>query len=309
MEQVSLVTIDLNLLKTFQAIWELRSLTAASARLGITQPAVSHALRKLREIFDDPLFVRNANEMVPTDTAARLHAPIDEALRIISGALQKHLRFDPAVTRRTFRVVMSDMAEQYVLPALLRSLAGNAPGIRFEVKQMPIERLIVAMRNGDVDLALGYLAQLDEQWCDSSPLMEDEFVCMLRNGHPFAGRKLTVDDLNQLAYVHVDTPMTQHGLAEEALREAGVNCNIVLRLAHFTVVPQIITNTDLAVILPRRIAALSGDQRYALLPLPADIGMPQISVKVYSHNRFGSDVGISWLRSTLLGLFSNGSDD
>jgi DNA-binding transcriptional LysR family regulator len=258
----------------------------------------------LREVFDDPLFVRNANEMVPTDTAARLHAPIDEALRIINGALQKHTRFDPAVTRRTFRVVMSDMAEQYVLPALLKSLAGHAPGIRFEVKQMPIERLAIAMRSGDVDLALGYLAPLDEQWCIGSLLMEDEFVCMLRNDHPLAGRQLSVDDLNQLTYVHVDTPMTRHGLAEEALRNAGVECNIMLSLAHFTVVPQIIANTDLAVILPRRIAELSGNQTYCLLPLPGDIDMPQISVKVYSHNRFGSDAGISWLRSTLLALFS-----
>ncbi|GHT83840.1 transcriptional regulator [Betaproteobacteria bacterium] len=309
MEHVSLATIDLNLLKTFQAIWELRSLTAASDRLKITQPAVSHALRKLREIFDDPLFVRNANEMVPTDTAARLHAPIDEALRIINGALQKQLRFDPAVTRRTFRVVMSDMAEQYVLPALLKRLAGSAPGIRFEIKQMPIERLIIAMRNGDVDLALGYLAQLDEQWCDSSALMEDEFVCMVRSEHPLAGRKLSVDDLNQLSYVHVDTPMTQHGLANEALQRAGVECNIMLRLAHFTVVPQIIANTDLAVILPRRITELSSAQTHCLLPLPTDIDMPQISVKVYSHNRFGSDAGISWLRATLLALFSSAGDD
>jgi len=302
MKHVNLATVDLNLLKTFLAIWELRSLTGAADRLHLSQPAVSHALRRLREVFDDPLFVRSPSGMVPTDAAIRLHTPIDHAISIIHGALQMHSRFDPAVAARTFRLVMSDMAAQYVLPLLMETLATRAPNITIDVRQMSMDDLSTALRNGDADIALGYLPGLNEE-CVSSLLLEDEFVCMVRASHPFQGRKLTVADLNALKFIYAETNTTGHSLAEGAFRKAGIVRNIALRLPHFTVAARIIASTDLALILPRSVAeGMNRSRMYRLYRLP--IEMPLIAVKVYTHSRFASDPGIAWLASTLHSLLA-----
>ncbi|WP_034303769.1 LysR family transcriptional regulator [Herbaspirillum sp. RV1423] len=302
MKQMNMAAVDLNLLKTFLAIWELRSLTAAADRLHLSQPAVSHALRRLRDIFDDPLFVRTPTAMVPTDAAMRLHGPIDNALVIIHGALQKHVQFDPSTASRTFQLVMSDMAESYVLPSLMEALATVAPHVSFDVQQMPVDALSSAMRSGDVDIALGYLPGLSAE-CTCETLLEDEFICMLRNGHPMQKRKLSLEDLSRLRYVYATTNTTGHRLAEDLFRKAGLERDIAVRIPHFTVAPQIVRNTDLALILPRSIAERVNQGRaYRLLSLP--FALPPIHVQVHSHTRFASDPGIAWLRSTLVSMFA-----
>jgi DNA-binding transcriptional LysR family regulator len=301
MKHVNLATVDLNLLKTFMAIWEHRSLTVAGDRLHLSQPAVSHSLRKLREIFDDPLFVRNAGVMLPTDAAERLHAPIDDALTIIYGALQRHSRFDPTQASRTFRLAMSDIAEQHVLPRLMETLLVSAPGIDLDVRQLSIDELNTAMRRGDIDFALGYLPGLSNE-CMSLPFLSDEFVCMLRDVHPLDKTNLTADDLASLRYIYVQTNSTGHGLIDHAFQKAAIERDIALRIPHFTVAIDIVANNDLALILPRSIASrCSQNGRFRVFALPSE--MPQISVRVYWHSRFSSDSGSEWLRSTLLNLF------
>src|SRR5450830_496877 len=302
MNQMNMAAVDLNLLKTFLAIWELRSLTAAADRLHLSQPAVSHALRRLREIFDDPLFVRSPAAMVPTDAAIRLHEPIADALAIIHGALQRHAQFDPGTAVRTFRLVMSDMAESYVLPSLMEMLAQSAPQIRLDIQQMPIDVLSAALRSGDVDVALGYLPGLSAE-CDGQTVLEDEFICLLRAGHPLQKRKLTLTDLAQLRYVYATTNTTGHRMAEDFFLKAGIHRDIALKLPHFTVAPQIIGSTDLALILPRSIAQhINRGRNYRLLALPFEL--PSIPVQVHSHRRFTNDAGIGWLRGKLVDMFA-----
>ncbi|MCA1326715.1 LysR family transcriptional regulator [Herbaspirillum sp. alder98] len=301
MKQMNIATVDLNLLKTFIAIWEERSLTTAAERLHLTQPAVSHALRRLREMFDDPLFVRTPTAMVPTDAAVRLHTPIANALTIIHDALQNHAHFDPATASRTFRMVMSDMSSAHVLPLLMERLAQSAPRVSFEVEQMPIEALSAAMRNGDIDLAFGYLPGLSDD-CVSQTVLYDEYICMLRRAHPLAGAPLTMDTLTRLRYVYTATNTTGHKLAEDVFRKAGIRRDIALRIPHFTVAPQIVLKTDLALILPRSIAEqvnLARDCVLLDLPLP----MPRIPVRLHTHTRFAADPGIAWLRDTLAEMF------
>src|ERR1700722_1828184 len=131
--------LDLNLLRVFLAISDLRSLTAAGDRLGLTQPAVSHALRRLRTLFDDPLFVRTPTGMAPTDAAAHPYPPLAQAFGIINVAVQQLTKFDPATAERVFRVSMSDMSEFYFLPPILVMLEDTARGIRIEVTNFPVE--------------------------------------------------------------------------------------------------------------------------------------------------------------------------
>lgn len=301
MKQMNIGAVDLNLLKTFIVIWELRSLTAAADRLHLTQPAVSHALRRLREMFDDPLFVRSTSAMVPTETAIRLHEPIARALGIINEALHSHASLDPATATRTFHLVMSDMSCSHVLPLLMEELAHAAPHVSLEVQQMAMENLGAAMRNGDIDLAFGYLPGLSED-CQSQLVLYDDYVCMLRKTHPLAHQVLTMDKLLQLRYVYASTNTTGHQLAEDVLRNAGVKRDFALRMPHFTVAPQIVRNTDLALFLPRSIAERHNlDHACVLLDLPLE--MPRIPVSIYTHVRFAADSGIQWLRSLLIEMF------
>lgn len=298
MKHVNLATIDLNLLKTFLAIWELRSLTAASERLHLSQPAVSHALRRLRETFDDPLFVRSQTAMVPTDAAARLHPPIDQAMSIIYGALQKHSRFEPLESTRTFRLVMSDMAAQVVLPVLMETLSVSAPSIALEVRQMPMDELAGAMRSGDADVALGYLPLLDNE-CASSLILNDEYVCVVGSKHPFTGESLDIEDMKALRYIYAENDTTGHYITESEFQRAGIQRDIALRLPHITVATRVIAATDLALILPLSIAeGLSKAGEYRVFRLP--FRTPAIAVRVYTHIRFSSDPGITWMATTLM---------
>lgn len=294
---------DLNLLRVFLAIWDLRSLTAAGERLGLSQPAVSHALRRLRTHFDDPLFVRHNTEMTPTEAAVRLHGPLDEAFQIIAAAMQQHGRFDAATAARTFRVCMSDMSEYYFLPTLLAQLEASAPSIRFVVVQHPVETLAAAMRAGEIDVSVGYLPGLGEG-CLAQRLFADEHVCVVRAGHPLAtGASLDRTALAQLRYVFAETNATGHRRVEQWFADEGLARDIVLRLPHFTIAPEIVRNTDLAVILPRSIAVhFNRDGAFRLLTLP--FALPPIDVSVYLHERFVADAGIAWLRDTFVATFA-----
>lgn len=302
MLEMNIAKVDLNLLKVFIAIWEVNSLTVAADRLALTQPAVSHCLRRLRELFDDPLFVRTAGGMQPTAAAMRLHGPIDRALTLITGALQQHTAFEPGSSTRRFRLSMSDMSEFFFLPPLLAAHQGSAAGIRYEVVQVPLPLVEGALRAGEIDLALGYLPGLSGE-CQAQPLFEDEHVCMVRAGHAAAQQALTLQGVRALDYVCASSRATGHSQIEDRLLALGIDRHIALRLPHFTVVPEIVRSTDLAVIMPRSIAErYNHGGAYELLALP--FALPPIDIQLYSHQRFEQDAGIGWLRSTMVAMFA-----
>ena len=294
--------LDLNLLRVFLAIWDLRSLTAAGDRLGLTQPAISHALRRLRDWFDDPLFVRAANRMLPTEAAVRLHEPLDQAFGIISRAIQERVAFDPKVTQRVFRVAMSDVSEVYYLPRLMAKLVRVAPTMRLDVVPLAVDAIVGAMRAGEVDLAIGYLKNLEGE-CVSRSLFDDKFVCMVRKGHPVGRTKLTKANFVNLRYIHAGTNAPGHQMIEQWLAETGIKRQIAVRLGHFSVAPDIVRDTDLAVIFPESVARqLDSAKAFRLLPLPFD--PPPVEIKVHTHPRFASDMGIGWLRDMLVAMFA-----
>ncbi|MBC8741239.1 LysR family transcriptional regulator [Paraburkholderia sp. UCT31] len=292
---------DLNLLRVFLAIWDLRSLTAAGDRLGLTQPAVSHALRRLRTLFEDPLFSRTPNGMVPTDAAYRLYPPLAQAFAIINEAVQQLAKFEPSTARRVFRMSMSDMSEFYFLPPLAALLDREARGIRIEVANVPVESVSAAMRAGEVDLALGYVPGLDAG-CVSRTLFVDEHVCVVRAGHPLRKTRPSREDLSALRYVYASTNATGHRMVEQWLDELNLKREVVLRLPHFVVAPEIVMNTDLAVIFPKSIAKrFNRGKAFRILPLP--FPLPPIEIQVHCHSQFAADPGIAWLRETIHTMF------
>ena len=301
MNKLNLGIADLNLLRVFLAIWDLRSLTAAGDRLGLTQPAVSHALRRLRTLFEDPLFTRTPSGMVPTDAAFRLYPPLAQAFAIINEAVQQLAKFEPSSARRVFRVSMSDMSEFYFLPPLVALLDREARGIHIEVANVPVESVSAAMRAGEIDLALGYVPGLDAG-CVSQTLFIDEHVCVVRAGHPLRKTKPSREDLTALRYVYASTNATGHRMVEQWLDELNLKREVVLRLPHFVVAPEIVMNTDLAVIFPKSIAKrFNRGKAFRILPLP--FSLPPIEIQVHSHTQFAADPGIAWLRETIHTMF------
>jgi DNA-binding transcriptional LysR family regulator len=259
-------------------------------------------LRRLRTLFDDPLFVRTPTGMVPTDAAVRLHAPLAQAFGIINVAVQQLAKFDPATAHRVFRVSMSDMSEFYFLPPLLAMIDSTAPGIRIEVANFSLDAVSTAMRSGEIDLALGYVPGLDAA-CISTTLFVDEHVCVVRAGHPLRKRNPTKDDLAALRYVYASTNATGHRMVEQWLEELNLRRDIVLRLPHFVVAPEIVQNTDLAVIFPKSIAQrFNRNKAFRILPLP--FSLPPIEIQVHTHMQFSADPGIAWLRDAICGMFS-----
>jgi DNA-binding transcriptional LysR family regulator len=288
--------IDLNLLRVFFAIWDLRSLTAAGDRLGLTQPAISHALRRLRERFNDPLFVRSANRMLPTEAAIRLHRPLDEAFAIISRALHEQVIFDPRFTERRFRIAMSDIAEVYALPVLLAALSRNAPLARIDVVPLHPESGAAVMRSGEVDLSVGHMND-PEQECSATDLFQDRFVCMVRARHPIVRTRLTEKSFGNLRFffARLSNPTLQ--IVEKWLVESHAQSQIGAR-GHFTLAPEVVRNSDLAAIFPERLALrLHRAKDFRLFDLP--LSLPPIEVKVRTHVRFAADSGIRWLCETV----------
>ena len=296
---------DLNLVRVFLVIWETRSQTMAGQRLSLTQPAVSHALRRLRETFNDPLFVRAPGGMVPTEMATRLHSPLSDALRMIQNAVQETDQFDPATAQRVFRVAMSDVSEFFFLPALIGWLAQAAPSVN--VKVVPLDQGAVgqAMRAGEVDLTIGFVPELEhEAEITSQHLLTDTFVCLVRAGHPVLTAGPGAPDLGAFKYVHANSTAAGHHLAERWLTDIGVKRQIALRLGHYTAAPSVVRATDLAVIFPQSVArALNASGEFTLLPLPT--GQPVIDIKLHTHAHFRGDAGITWLRDSFMKRFGD----
>jgi len=302
MKNINIMNIDLNLMKTFLAICEERSLTAAADRLHLSQPAVSHALRRLRDIFGDPLFIRTASAMEPTDAALKLYPPIENALGLIHGALTIHSKFDPQTASRTFNISMSDMSQMYILPFIMNIMSSTAPGLCINVVQVPNESLDQALRRGEVDIAVGYFNHPGEE-CIFEELLQDEFVCMVRAGHPIAQHQLTKEHLSELRFIEISSNITIHNvIADAAFARASIYRNIALKMPNFTTAPKIIEKTDLALIVSRKIAeTINENIRFKILDLPVDI--PAIRVGIYRDNRLVGDNGIVWLRDQIVSIF------
>lgn len=287
--------LDLNLLRVFFAIWDLRSLTAAGDRLGLTQPAISHALRRLRERFGDPLFVRVANRMLPTDAAVRLHEPLDLAFELLNRTLQSGVAFDASATERTFRIAMSDIAEFHLLPQLVSELSRISPFVRVHIAPLIPESLASSMRSGEIDLAIGAISISDKD-LTSIDIMKDRYVCLTRASHAVAKSKLTRAHISQLRFFFARTTSSVHQLVEQALAEETGNLHIAVR-GHFTAAPDIVRHSDLVALFPRHLALqLNRTNEFRLLDLPFEL--PQMEIKVHSHARFANDTGIKWLAQT-----------
>lgn len=290
--------VDLNLLRVFQAVLEERSLTHAGKRLGLSQPATSYALGRLRAMFDDPLFVRTPEGMLPTSVAQRLKDPIGRALAAAREALRHGEPFDPATSTREFRVSMSDVGEQAFLPSICEKLQELAPRVRIAAEAVPVTEVEERMRLGQLDFAIGNLPSL-KTTTEHALLFKDEYACMTRKRSGLPAKRLTAEQFQQMSHVAVASLDRSHVLIEESLRLGGLYRRIALRVSHFNVTPEILLRTDWMVTLPRGVADIFNDaNQFAVYPPPIDL--PHFESTIHWHELYGSDEGNRWFRQLLL---------
>ena len=297
---MNVADLDLNLLRAFDAVLREGSVTAAGERLGLSQPAMSNALARLRRLLDDPLFVRTTEGMRPTPFAQRLAAPVQQALDLIQATFAQQAAFDARTSQRSFRLQLSDVGEIVFLPALLERLQREAPCVRIETGQLPQDEVSDALAAGEIDLAVGFLPELS---VISKRLFRDRYVCLVRADHPRIGSRLTLPQFLAATHVLVSAKGSAHEIVEQTLLNQGLARRIALRVPHFTVVPMILARTDHMVIVPEGLMrAIARFGRFKSLKPP--VGIPPLDVKVHWHERFGQDQGIAWLRGVVVDLYA-----
>src|SRR3954466_15967419 len=291
---------DLNLLRVFDAVLRERGVTPAAVGLGLTQPAVSNALSRLRAVFGDPLFVRTASGMDPTPFARELAEPVRQALALLESALAHGPGFDPASATRALPLYMSDLGQIEFLPPLLERVQKHAPGVRLEAVALEVEDIAAALAAGGLDLAIGFLPGLGPP-VRRRALFRDPYLCLMRADHPI--HALTKKKFGEASHALVSY-RGGHRVIEEALERAGLARKIALRVPHFTVVPMVLERTDLILTLPARVARVF-ESRGAFKSLPPPLAIPPAEVAVHWHERFEADPGNRWLRQLAIELFSS----
>lgn len=293
----TLARLDLNLLVALDALLAERSVTRAARRVGLSQPAMSNALARLRVAFGDPLLVRARGEMVPTPRALALGRVTASALRDLEAAMEADGTFDPASARRTFTLAASDYVGLVLLAPLVRSLASRAPGITLRVVGLQPDLSLAELEAGAIDLTLGVFKSAPRS-LHRVALFEDRLVTVMRRGHPAAGRPLRARDLAALAQVQIAPQGETAGRIDLELAEHGLARHVALAAPHF-LLALTVAGTDLACSIPERLAdALAPLADLVTTPLP--IAKQTISVAAYWHPRAHHDPGHAWLRAQLV---------
>ena len=292
---MNLAAVDLHLLVTLEALLAERSVTRAARRLGLSQPAVSHALQRLRDLLDDPLFVRAPGGLQPTDRALGLAGPLGQALDGVRRTLAGPEGFDAATARRTFAVATADHGSFVLLPELWATLNAEAPGVDVTVRVDTVDQGMRELADGELDLLIGPY-QREVPGYHRQRLLHERFVCVLRRGHPAARRGgLTLDAWLALPHLLV-APRGKPGSAvDAALAAMGRARRVGLMVPQFLVAPHVVAASDLVWTAPERMARAYA----ALLPLtvaPVPIALEGFTVWQSWHERRHRDRGHAWLR-------------
>ncbi len=293
--------IDLKLLSIFDEIYRTRSVSKAGANLGLSQSAISIGLGKLRQHFDDPLFVRTSSGMQPTPCAEDLVQPLREGLELVRSALRHHTAFDPRTSNRAFRVCFTDISEIVLLPAIAQRVLATAPNVRLEITHIT-ETIPKSLESGAADVAVGFMPQLEAGFRQQR-LFRQEFVCLASEQHPRIKGALTLKQFTAEAHLAVTTSGTGHWIVERTLEESRIERRIVLRVPSFLGLAAVIGATQLLAIVPRRLGeTLLPQGKIKILDLPVKI--PSYVVKQHWHERYHRDPGNIWLRQAIREIFA-----
>lgn len=305
MQQIDIKQIDLNLLMILKVLLEERNVTKASEKLNLSQSATSHALNRLRKMFNDPLLERSSAGMRPTPRALALRDPLGSILLDIEKLVQEPI-FIPELAKGTIRIAASDYATTVILPPVLRELSQKSPSIDVECYQWNSETL-EKIRNGEIHLGLGVLDLEEAKVFKTQNLFVERFASIVRAEHPIIEQGMTLE--SYIAWPHVlinVTGLPIHSIkkspkshVDQILEQLGVERRVILKLPHFLSAPIIISQTDFILTLPRRIALLFADTaNITVFDPPINLG-EYYYMQVWSQN-FDNVPFQIWLRNLIM---------
>lgn len=286
---------DLNLLPVFTVLMEERNVTRAAERLGITQPALSNALNRLREMLRDPLFIRERYGMQPTQKAEELAPVIIAALASLDGVILGQQDFDPAKANQLITLAPNSYVEFVLVPALVAKLRERAPGIRLRFTPYGSDLVETGVVSGMTAMALGRISDPPDNLIVQH-LTDDGLACIVRVDHPLIGEKITKRQYEQLKHVNVLPPGRLRAGLFQALQRTGLKREVVVSVTNFLAVPEVVAVTDYCATLPRLICRhLARDARLKVLPAPVDLGT--FPMEMAWHARYRNDPAHRWLRA------------
>jgi DNA-binding transcriptional LysR family regulator len=299
---MELTEIDLNLLVIFHQLLRERRVSSVAVTLGLSQPAVSNALRRLRGLLGDELFLRTPRGMEPTPYALQLAEPVNLALVTLHSALNVRASFEPATSTRSFTLAMTDVGEIYFLPVLMEALGQLAPGVTLRSVAVSGDSLRDDMASGHIDLALGLLPQLQAGFFQQA-LFRQRYICLLRQDHALTARpSLDLADFQTAGHVRVDAAGTGHGRVDEALARLGVTRHIRLTVPHYVALGHVLASTDLLATVPERFAQRAAAP-LGLTTRALPVALPETAIHQLWHARVHRDPGNQWLRALIAGTF------
>jgi DNA-binding transcriptional LysR family regulator len=294
--------VDLNLLKAFDALMSQRAVTRAAARIGLSQPAMSHALSRLRSLFGDDLFVRGASRMEPTARAREIAPLIGAAIEQIEAALNLRSGFDPAKSTGIFTAGMAEYAEVALVGQLARNFARQAANATLRLTPLTGTEAAEQLDRGAIDVAVAHIAALPAH-LESMVLLRDPMVVLTRRGHPFAVRSNLVganpvEAYAALGHILVSPRGDTSGAVDRFLAGIGLKRRIALLVATYLALPAALAASDLVATVPRRTARqIAATAEVEILPLPLDYSA---TVSMAWHRRATSEPAQAWFRAQLI---------
>ena len=286
---------DLNLFIAFDVIYTEKNLTKSGQVLGITQPAVSNALARLRDLFNDELFIRTSRGMIPTPVANQLIGDIRNALSLIQNTISVSEKFDPSTANMTFKISIGDTSEYRLLPLLIKELAEIAPKVKVETYLTARKDAPRELASGAIDFSIDPPLQSD-QHLKHEKIYQEDYVMIVRKDHPILKKqKITLEDYLDLSHIHISNRKTGMGHVDMTLYKLGLSRDIYLRAQHFLVAPYIVEQSDMAITTTKGFAV---DRNLAWRELPFDID--PLVLHLYWHENNDNESSSKWMRDLML---------
>jgi DNA-binding transcriptional LysR family regulator len=295
---VHLSQVDLNLFVVLEAIYREGNLTRAGRQLKLTQPAMSHALKRLRELLKDPLFIREGANMVPTPFSRNMINDVRQALQILEVNLYEDRNFDPAHTRRNFQIGFWEIMEAMILPQLSRVMAKAAPEISITTLRVKRREIETELASGSLDLVLDIPITMSDS-IRQTPLFSDRVVVMARAGHPAISGELDLDTYLRQDHILVSSRRLGPSLVDAELNRKGRKRRIVLRCQHYFAACRVVSETDMLLTIPEHYAQLLNSRfNHRMYPFPLK-SLQQLEIHMYWHESAENDPPNRWLREQI----------
>ncbi|NPT60372.1 LysR family transcriptional regulator [Paraburkholderia elongata] len=296
--------LDLNLLRVLVAVYETRNITSAATLLSVSQPAASAALARLRDAFNDPLFVRTPGGMEPTPRTLSIIEKVKEVLTSIDQDILSSQTFEPLHATDEFVLCMTAIAEYVFLPHLVSVTNQRAPLIRMRSLSLAPQDLQESLLNGKVNLAIGFYPDLVSADIYQQRLFSHRLVCLVRQGHAIAGDRMTLDAFVNAGHVDVRDGSRTSEMFEESLSNKKIQRNIVLTTSHYMSIPRILAESDLIAVAPLIVARIFA-QQFGLRVMSLPLELPDYDLKQYWHRKYHHEPKLVWLRTLIQSEFSD----